>query len=249
MILDTRYRKVIVLMMVAFFASTATSIRGFGTYQIEESKKVDGLEANFTIGVVNLYNNSRSVIMDVEESKDYRVIFNDNPVNVSSSEITSSSAEGNWLSVGEGRYAEVTEIGFKVILNDSADNRYFSIPLTVATGYEAASNASGAIQTAYQVQNHVFKLETTSQMIMPEAEDIYGEGELWTSNESGEEVLNESREVNSSIPRHDRTNFSDNSSEKGLTQDEESSNEGANTWTLILFVGAILSVTYLIRQI
>ncbi len=250
MILDSRYRKALVLVAVILYIPAVVSIEGFGTYQVEESKKIDGLEANFTIGVVNLYNDSRRLVLDVEESPDYRVVFPDNPVNITPSEITSSSADGRWISLGAGRYADITQISFKVVLNDSANRRKFSVPLTVATSHEQSVNSSGPIQTAYQVQEHVFKLETTSQLIMPEAEDIYGEGNLWSSNESSEEsVVNESRDVNSSNVRNDRANISGKSSEKGLTRDNESSNEGANTWTLMLFVGAVLSVTYLIRQI
>ncbi|MFB6241456.1 MAG: hypothetical protein ABEJ36_01475 [Candidatus Nanosalina sp.] len=223
---------------------------GFGSFALDSQKKIDDLEAEFGIGLVNLDNVSRKIILDAEEKSGYRVVFGENPVLIQPSRVSSTpEGDGRWFSLGS-RYAEVKRIDFRVLLNESADRRRFSIPVTVAAVYSSPRNLTETFQSAYQVRTHVFHLETTSQNIMPTAENIYGGGSLWSPSPGGK--VNGGSGKNTSVRNRAESterNTSEERQEKGLTQRHQEGNEEINRWTPVFLIGAAVSIGYLLKEL
>lgn len=220
--------------------------------QFQEERRVSGLEADFSLGLINLDNETRQVRFSYPENDNYELEFDENPLPLESSTVTSNpEKEAEWYSLGDGRYATIKEIVFQVEIEETAESRNFTIPVTVNAVYGEGS-AGGASQNAIQSRTYSFNLVTTSQSIQPAAEDFYSDGSLFDSQESnttsggGEdgEVEEASGSQQGNLTRE---NISE--PEKGLTEQSQHENEAVNEWTIMFLLGTIISVVLIAREV
>lgn len=237
---------------LVFMMQVAAGQQGYGSFPREQSKTVDGLDATFRIGFVNLENYTRSIVLDAEESSSYSVEFEENPYSLEPSEVTSTPEDGDWYSVGDGRYAEIQEVEFTVELDEEeAEKKQFSIPIQLAASYSGPDGGNAAIQRAFLAQTHVFEMETTSQLIRPRAENLYNDGGLIgyeenTSTSENGTTREEARNVENSTGQEDQETAAP---EKGLTRQEKDQSRAVNTWTLIFLAGTLISAFFLLREL
>lgn len=246
-------RKLVVAGVFLAVLSSFAAAQGFATVGFEQDKRISDLEADFSLGLLNLDNETREVRFSTPVSPDYNVSFTENPLMLQPSEVSSSpEGEGQWYSLGDGRYASINEISFKITVSRTSKYRNFSIPLDVNAVYGNRED-SGASQTAIQSRTHVFELVTTSQMIEPEQENFYSDGSLFNSSDDETTGLgrdNHSRQDRGEI-MSENVSSEENISEpeKGLTEQNQDENEAVNEWTIIFLLGTIISAVLIAREV
>ena len=244
------YRLIALSVLLVVFTAASTA-QGFGTIPFEQEKRISGMETQFSLGLINLDDVTREVRFSVENSTNYEVRFEENPVNLDPSEVTSNPLQDiQWYSIGDGRYAEVREVSFNVSVKSDSDSRNLSIPVQVNAVYGNGEN-SDTSQTAIQSRVHRYQLVTTSQKVDPNQEDFFNDGSLLNTTENT--VSNEENVNSSNLSNKESSNFSDSENtsepEKGLTEQSKEGNEAVNKWTIMFLLGTLISVVVITREL
>lgn len=245
------YRLIALSILLLVFTAASTA-QGFGTIPFEQQKRISGMETKFSLGLINLDDVTREVRFSVENSTNYEVRFEENPVNLDPSEVTSNPLQDiQWYSLGDGRYAEVRELSFNVSVKSDSDSRNLSIPVQVNAVYGNGENSDTG-QTAIQSRTHRFQLVTTSQMIDPQEGDFFNDGSLLNTTENSNSTENRVDKDNFSNDKESR-NFSGSENisgpEKGLTEQSKDENEAVNKWTIMFLLGTLISVLVITREL
>jgi len=247
------HHKLVVIGVFLAVFSSFTAAQGFATVTFDQDKRISGLETDFSLGLLNLDNETREVRFSTPSSSNYNVSFAENPLMLPPSEVSSSPVEDEqWYSLGDGRYASITRISFNVTVSKTSEYRNFSIPVDVNAVY-GNGDSPGASQTAIQSRTHSFDLVTTSQMIEPEQENFYSDGSLFNTSdgENVDESLENSsdREVSENDSQDDLSEENVSKPEKGLTEQSQDQNEAVNEWTILFLLGTIISAALIAREI
>jgi hypothetical protein len=224
--------KALLMFACLIFTLQLSVAQGFGSFPVQESKKIDDLDATFRIGLINLDNYTKKIVFDTGVSESYSAELGENPMFLEPSNVSSDPGSGNWYSLGGGEYAEIQYAELRVELDEEeAERKKFSIPVQVAAESSAPEN-SGAVQRAFMVQTHEFILETTSQRIRPRADNLYSDGGLigFEENRTSEDEKS-SREEAPEINRSsgDVGETEETGPEKGLTQEKKDEDRAGNS--------------------
>jgi|APHM01.1.fsa_nt_gi hypothetical protein len=237
---------------VLIMAFTATSIaQGFGAFPFEQEKKISGIEADFSIGLINLDNVTREVKLGVESSENYNITFHQNPVKLDSSVITSNPVDDRqWYGIGNGRYAEIREITFSVSISRDSDAKHLSIPVKVDAVY-SNRESSEVSQKVIQSRVHTFQLSTTSQMVESVDEEFFSDGSLL--NATAKETSSEQKSNTSEDLNQQSQNISNEGTisepEKGLTDQNKDLDEAVDRWTILFLLGTLVSVVIIAKEL
>lgn len=207
----------------------------------ENSKEIKGLEAEYSIGLINTGDRARNITFEASSPEAVEL---DIPaqVRLEPSETTSSPSGSNWYQASTGTYVEIQYVGFNASIDPekASQRRYnFSVSTSITSSTE---RFRPKVSSVNQLE---FFLSTSSDEI-----DTGFNGELFQEHgEEGDSRVEEQDSDNSTESESEdiEDQESGNSSSRGpASSDEPSDSRGL---TIILLAGILLCVGYILSEV
>lgn len=229
------WKKLALATVIICFSASGVS-EGFGLISQDSTRRIDGVETNISLELLNIGNTTREVTVNFQETRNYDITPRQIELTLEPSEITDLPGKGRWFSLGGGRYISITSVNAKLEINTSSPVRNFSIPVSVTSTPLRNEKISDTGQKVYQEREEVLKVYTESDLLETSEGVLYDEGKLFDTEASDQENTEGNNSSNSSVGGSSVT------PEKGLTEETENQGEAVNAWTLILITGIVFSI-------
>jgi len=226
--------------LILLLASPAIS-QGWGIIPEDRESKIDGLEKNYTIGMVNTDDRPVKLEFSAPESQNYDINFKQDTISLNSSYKTESPRGKSWFYAGQGQYFNVTYTGFtfKAAEERNANNIDFDVTVTSVNNMDPMlQNVPSSSLATERIIDYNIKIDKTLVKGLKQDEDIWNVDQD-NNEESGQNI--ESKKEAESIIEENKPQNSSKNNRKNSDNTEKSVNK--TTWALI---GAlILTVMYL----
>lgn len=218
--------KKISLAIISVLTVGLASASTFGTLQYQQSKATDGGPIEYRIGMINLGENALNVEFEASDTQKINLNIEDQ-ITLEPSQVSDSPRGRGWYNLGNGSYAKMKDYSFDVAARN-IKNTSFTITVTAATN---ESENAAAAKKIIQERQYEFSIVNSS----------YERG-LVNFQEDGKQdrSIEQNPSQNVSIDENGSKN-------NEASRVEESSQGGLKTSTKLLFAGALISTTYLVK--
>lgn len=231
-------RKTIMLVTLVIFSSSTVLGAGWGVITEDTESEIEGLEKNYTLGLVNTGERPVNLVFSATESSDYSIDFENSSITLEPSYTTETPQGSDWFYSGGGEYVKVEYTDFTFKADDDRSSNDIDFQVEVSEGrVPNPLNRNVPRQSIFDQREFDYEVkvdETLVKGLNSDEDSIWGDSGDDSGDSSDEEsVGEEDKEVSNSSSKTD-----------GETDIREENNN-VNTTTLILGTLLTLTVAYL----
>lgn len=253
-------RRITLSLCLVFLLSNVGALT-IGTFPQQSEKESKSLNMSFSIGVINTGDEAVRISLDSEPGN-YSVEFPEQDFILESSEITSDPSGSGWYHIGNGRYAKIRYVDFKVDISPYRDSNTVDIPVELRAFSIAGRSGNSGNTRLVQLRDYTFRanlhpsLDPLNRPDEKEEEqswrDLY-----WSEQDARQNNENEEKEEDGQISREKSGNTSEesinssNSSKnyKASGTDESTGEQGINGLTLVLATAILGMAVYIFKVV
>ncbi|MFB6144112.1 MAG: hypothetical protein ABEJ98_02255 [Candidatus Nanohaloarchaea archaeon] len=227
----------ITMILAALLVMSPLASSALGSFVYDSSKKTQGLEAVYTLGLINTGDEPVEVTLAAEETGNYSVQL---PASVSvpaaNGSLTPSGA--GWYALS-GKYYPVKKVDIVFRADEKRVSNSFRIPLTVTT----AASGTGGLLFSRVLQSREYTLTADVTEPLPEIGGEETRNRFWRE----EQEFNTSQEKNVTDVQQPKT-VEDAARETRRSRHPRDGG-GLNALSYLLIAGTALSALYIWRMI
>lgn len=231
-------KKTFFLAVFIIFLTFPVLSQGWGVITEDTESTIQGLEKNYTIGLINTGSDPVILEFSVPENEDYSISF-DNTTIVLNPSLTTETPKGEgWFYAGKGEYVNVTYTDFHFKANEQRSSNKISFNVTVSSVSDLNplfQNVPRSSLIDQRVLEYDVKVDETLVQGLDSGQDSIWADSPETSQEQKQgDVKNEKSKVNSR-----------NKSSERRENDLEDQDESVNNTTWLLLAALAITVVYL----
>jgi hypothetical protein len=233
-------KKTILLLLLVILSASATAYN-FGTFTYKDTRQATTRNISFQLGLMNPGNSSLAVKLSSDGLENGEVVFPRNGFILEPTEITKNPRGSGWFSIAPGRYSKVRKVSFWVLMDRKVDEN-FSVQVRAE---KSGSDASGIRPKAVQIRDYRYTINYAEE----EAVKVDRGYQRYEEGDESPEIIRKSG-GDSNVSGENNSDRKEviilNASETSKTEEDTSSKrEGVSGLTLLLSVGAVVSLIYL----
>jgi len=233
-------KKIVILLSIVILASSPVLGAGWGVITQDTESRIDGLEKNYTLGLVNTGDSPVKLILSSSESSDYKVDFENLSITLEPSYTTESPQGSDWFYSGNGEYVNVTYTDFTFTASEERSINQIDFQISVSEGGTLNPLNRNVPRQSIINQRQFDYSVTVDQTLVKGLES--SDDSIW--GDKGEEQSGQQTSQDSNVDSSEDQEV-DNSSQSEKEKDKQEENNDINTTTLILGTLLTLTVAYL----